>query len=62
MKRKVVKAWALIENGTLIVNCAKAPVYWLKSAAKPDSELWEGSELVPCTISYELPRKARKKV
>jgi len=49
MKRKVVKGWAVEQNGKFI---RVVPRKW-------DSEF---SKFYRCTVSYELPRKARKKV
>jgi len=55
MKRKVVKGWAVFEDGYFL-RAEAEPVVMKFPIPKVDSHY----HFLPCTISYELPRKARK--
>lgn len=75
MKRKVVKAWAIVGNmkdGRVALNHYEAPlwvyhlfpVYYSKEEAvrQINTQPTLSLSVVPASISYELPRKASKKV
>jgi len=64
MKRKVVKGWMLVSEGNLVIQrrMSNSQVYIFLDEKIAKEECCLGIIALPCELSYELPRKARKKV
>lgn len=64
MKRKVVKGWALTVNGRIFVYDTlddKSLIRKVMGIYKKKLNYQNVGTYVPCTITYQLPRKARKR-
>ena len=55
MKRKVIKAWAILKGKNIAMCCES---YRQDTLCIHTIKITE--KALPCTITYELPRKARK--
>jgi len=63
MKRKVVKGYAILFKQSGYAICGhkrKFEIYATKKLAQETYDTVDGLFIVPCNVSYELPRKASR--